>query len=330
MAVITTHKGGAYYEWRVSVIGSPPPATFNEDTSPEGVLYHDWQHGVSRNQAYIHYQQAIHAPAGGGGGTITVTPPPAIGPPPSPPAIGPPPVPVATVATVTPGSGSGQLPTEGPNPFGYNADQEANIYNVISAGFAKGAPDRAIWAGCTIGEAENSWSSYGCNSSNHCGLFQLDSDWQRQHDYHDNRYWAAYAYEQGFYGHGGLIHLANQRPELQIQWIVQYCQGAGPTDQAAADYYAGHVSHALDVLNHYGPKVKQGWKPVSATSPAPPSTLPTNSYTGIEQAFHELNWAGDDINLWKAVRGGSNEAAHMAQVYYTKTAAIKVIKPHQA
>lgn len=95
-----------------------------------------------------------------------------------------------------------------------------------------------------IGVAENEWDPYTCNASNHCGVFQLDSGWQAMHSYQDTAYWAAYAMKNGFYSHGGLIHIAATNPGWSIGEMVQACQGAGPTWQAATDYYNGRLAEA--------------------------------------------------------------------------------------
>lgn len=92
-----------------------------------------------------------------------------------------------------------------------------------------------------IGVAENEWDPYTCNSSDHCGVFQLDSGWQRMHSFQDTAYWAGYAIKNGFYSYGGLAHIAAVHPDWEIGEIVQACQGAGPTFAAAAAYYQGRL-----------------------------------------------------------------------------------------
>lgn len=245
MAIITTHAGGPYYKWRVRVMGKPPPATFDE-TKLEGVLYHDWQHGATPARAQQDYQRAQALTAASTNylqGVVQATLPGA-GPPPAVPAGLPP-----SGVYVPP-----QPPLAAPAP--------PAPADVVTATVAAASPQRQVWdelwrlgvprtvtrVAFLIGTAENDWNTNTCNPSNHCGLFQLDATWQAQHDYHDVAYWTRFAVEHGFYNHGGIWQIVRSNPNWSIGEMVQACQGAGPTWQAATDYYNSRLAESDAIL----------------------------------------------------------------------------------
>lgn len=137
-----------------------------------------------------------------------------------------------------------------------------------------------------IGTAENGWNPNTCNSSNHCGVFQLDSTWQAEHDYRDTQYWAGYAIHQGFYGgYGGLEKIVADHPTWEIGEIVEACQGAGPTWADASAYYQGRASEANGVLVYFEQHYANASLPAPTGSSTPTSTLPSNpTPPGTDQA----------------------------------------------
>jgi hypothetical protein len=123
----------------------------------------------------------------------------------------------------------------------------------VSTGEQVGASELGILGALCAGYGETPNFDIGdCNHNPQCGscgggccgVWQLDCHWQSLHDFRDVPYWTKYAYEQGFYSHGGLKHIADANPNLDPGWIAQLCQGAGPTDSAAAAYYEQFAGRA--------------------------------------------------------------------------------------
>jgi hypothetical protein len=147
------------------------------------------------------------------------------------------PPPVATIA--------------GANPMGYSPDQLQQIAAMFYTAQRNRVTGRVLLALALIGVAENDWDENTCNKSNHCGVFQLDGNWQAMHRYSDTGWWAAFALHKGFYGHGGLIQIDRDHPSWSVSEMVQACQGAGPTWQAAVDYYTTRLAEARNVVKYY-------------------------------------------------------------------------------
>ena len=350
MSVITTHQGGPYYEWRQDVMGSPPPHTFNEQADVEGVLYHDWQRGVSKAQAWVDYMTAT-AP---GVALQTVATevqvqdrpyllPSASGSladdwqheklPLSWWIINEPDftwhyvsgITTATWQRYNPNSYHTATSQAAPRPIGlaadaglriggidYSADQVNQMRAVFRACDDKKANDRVCLIMATIGVAENGWDENTCNSSDHCGVFQLDSGWQRMHDYHDTYYWATYALENGFYSHGGVIAIERNYGKETIGWMVQACQGAGPSWAAAADYYNTRVPEASQIAGYFkghsvgtGPTVNIG-----AGAGGTPTPVPDTG--GVFDLFDSLNWAAENNTLWAHFQAAADDAYNLA------------------
>jgi hypothetical protein len=125
-------------------------------------------------------------------------------------------------------------------PYGYDSEQWLNVNIYVQQGYALNAPALAIRAALCAGTGETAFPGFRtneCNSSKHCGTWQLNTDWQKQHDWRDVPFWTAHAYLHGFYGYGGLVKIATDHPDWTAGHVAQACQGAGPTFQAAASYY---------------------------------------------------------------------------------------------
>lgn len=135
----------------------------------------------------------------------------------------------------------------------YDADQIQNQKTVVSLCESNHVPMLGTLAALCAGSGENTWHTDGCNNSNHCGFWQLDSTWQAMHDYHDVEYWTRYAIQHGFYGQGGLSAIAKAHPDWRPGDVAQACQGAGPspTWPNPADYYQSKVGEAEAVYNRY-------------------------------------------------------------------------------
>lgn len=95
-----------------------------------------------------------------------------------------------------------------------------------------------------IGLAENNWDNTSCNSSNHCGVFQLSSTLQAIHPYEDTQWWATYAIDKGFYGYGGLRDIAANHPTWSIGTMVNACQGAYSDIATGGAYYDGRLAES--------------------------------------------------------------------------------------
>ena len=128
------------------------------------------------------------------------------------------------------------------------ASLQQRVYEMCQSQHVTDRVLRAVFLLCT---AENDWNTETCNSSGHCGLFQLDRDWQRQHNYRDIGYWLQFALDHGFYGHGGLKQIDRDNPGYTIGGIVQACQGAGPTWDAAVAYYNSRLHESDAILAKY-------------------------------------------------------------------------------
>lgn len=132
--------------------------------------------------------------------------------------------------------------------FPGNPSQEANARILIGVGKTLKAPQLALESMMCLGWGENDMTASGCNSSNHCGLFQLDSTWQAMHSYEDVAYWAAYAYEKGFYGYGGIIPIALAHPTYSPGYITNMCQGAYADLAQGAAYYDQYLTLTQETL----------------------------------------------------------------------------------
>lgn len=150
-----------------------------------------------------------------------------------------------------------------------NAEQAQNIVTCLRVGVELGASYLALESMMCLGFGENSWNTYGCNSSDHCGVFQLGSSWQGQHAYTDVSYWAAYAYKYGFYGFGGIIPLARSQPHVTPGYITNQCQGAYSNLAEGAAYYDQYQADAIWAIQAYYDTATHGAKPVVLGAPRP-------------------------------------------------------------
>lgn len=129
--------------------------------------------------------------------------------------------------------------------------QQDNASVLVQEGQKRHAPNLALMAMMCLGWGENNMRADGCNSSNHCGLFQLSSTLQAEHDYHDVRYWAGRAYDTGFWSHGGLISLARSNPTASPGYLTNLCQGAYSDLAQGAAYYDRYVTLANETLGFF-------------------------------------------------------------------------------
>lgn len=196
-----------------------------------------------------------------------------------------------------------------------SADQQHSILACLAQCHRLSAPPLAVEALMCLGWGENSWHSTGCNSSGHCGVFQLAYSWQRMHPYTDVSYWAAYALLHGFYGYGGIIHLARTEPRATPGYITNQCQGAYANLSQGAAYYDQYRAEAQWTIKTFGHRVGVSYLGgAGGTGGSGPGAIqgggtPT---ANIIKIFHSADWAGDAINAFKLLEGGANEAAHMS------------------
>ena len=197
----------------------------------------------------------------------------------------------------------------------YTSEQEQNIITCLTACHQEGANSLATMALMCLGFGENSWHTYGCNSSDHCGVFQLDSTWQAMHPYWDVGYWAVYALRQGFYGKGGIIQIARDHPDWPPGWVTNWCQGAYSTPGGGGDYYDQFQADAIWAIRTYGHRAGLHLSAAQLSAGSPGASLTAPSATdraAVLAAAAAINWAGDLENVVKYIRGGGNEAVRMA------------------
>ena len=205
-------------------------------------------------------------------------------------------------------------------PLGLSPDEITNADTVLSEGLDLKADDLAFMTVCCIGWGENHWNNTTCNSGGYCGVFQIGASWQARHALSDLRYWARYAFENGFYGYGGILSLAAKYPRASPGRLANMCQGAYANLDTGAQYYDQYDSLARDTINTllHGAHIPTAASGISqgagvgAGSPSPASAPTTG---GVFDTFKALNWAGDFENLFAYMRGGANEAAKMADDY---------------
>lgn len=232
------------------------------------------------------------------------------------------PAPIATIATVQGGGGA----PSGPQ-FGLDAEQWGNLYWVLRIGVDLGAPWLALQAMLLIGFGENNAHTYGCNNIHACGFFQLLPSWQSKHPYTDVGYWAHYAYQQGFYGKGGLIALARQYPTESAGYITNLCQGAYSNYAQGAAYYNQYRPQANQVYNYWIPRLKGlpggvGRSP-GPSGPAAPAPTPKNALP----LFKSLTWGGDMKLLWAGAAQGAGNAVTDARKFFDHYQAYDYVKP---
>lgn len=207
------------------------------------------------------------------------------------------------------------------------SEEGRNINTVLRVGYQLNAPELALLSMLCLGFGENSWTTVGCNSSNHCGVFQLDSDWQKMHAYTDVAYWASYAYQHGFYGgFGGIIHIARTHPDFAPGRIANMCQGAYANLDEGQAYYEKFIGDAHSALATYGPDAKRGIK-YKGGGGIPGVYSNSTQGQSLLAKIKAINWAGYEVNIIKYIRGGANEAAHKAEVYATTLDKVTVVKP---
>ena len=196
------------------------------------------------------------------------------------------------------------------------SDQTANIITCLTACHQEGADELATMALMCLGFGENSWHTYGCNSSDHCGVFQLDASWQAMHPYTDVGYWAVYALRQGFYGKGGIIALSREHPDWPPGWITNWCQGAYSTPGGGGDYYDQFQPEARWAIRTYGKRA--GLRLSAAQIGAGPGSNAGNVYNALGagnpvKVIKSADWAGDVDNAYKYIIGGADQAVTMAR-----------------
>lgn len=322
MAIITTHEGGPYYKWRVEAIGSPPPAQFDEDTTCEGVLYHDWQHGRAKADAATDFYNCQLSQAGGAvagppsGPDNLPTPIPETGPggayqPPPEPAPPPPPpttgeqVDIGTIAS----AGDASLPTY----YGktYSQGQIAVVRDVMNVGLGYKAPrvvlEAAVYA--LMGESDISDAPGG-------GYFQTSCDTSAYNGGSDYVAQAHSFFNGGTcFARGALSYASEYDTAWQIANATEenaiWASSRG--DSYARDGYttAQLTAEAAYAVSYFLPGLG------TTGVPAPPAANPPQSPAGLDTLMHQLNWAGDFENLWAYVQGGADEAAKMADDFYT-------------
>jgi hypothetical protein len=314
MATITTHPGGPFYVWYVSVYGVAPPATVDSNAA----RYLAWTEGMPKALAATIPYGSIGPPGDFVAGAALVAPV-VITTPASPTPVTAPAATlveagvtqVATPAPAAPPVGAGG-PAASASAYSYSNAQILNVDAVMTACDNHQVSDNVRLAMALIGVAENEWSSTTCNPTNHCGVFQLDSGWQAKHSYEDTEYWADYALTNGFYGHGGMIEIV-----------------ADPTEAEAAAYYQGRITEAQWVVATYGKHVSgtSGSGSNSGTSPSTPTEAPpsTSTIQGLQSLVHELDWSGDFENLWDALATGCKTVDDTAQTLYTHISGITTI-----
>lgn len=186
----------------------------------------------------------------------------------------------------------------------YSSVQLAQQEAMFTAWQQSGANRTVLRCLFLIGVAENEWDPYTCNSSDHCGVFQLDSDWQREHSYEDTGWWASYAIRNGFYSYGGLRAIVASHPSWSIGEMVEACQGAGPTFSEAAAYYNGRLGEADAALaaieRSHGttpapPKGRPKYGAPPGAGVPQPAPVASGAWNGnpagqqLEAAFHQLH-----------------------------------------
>ena len=236
--------------------------------------------------------------------------------------------PIATIASpVGAHSGPGGLPSYP----GLSQQELDDMYATIVQGVRLHAPKLAILAILCIGAGENHFSRYGCNSSNHCGYFQLSAGLQAEHDYHDVAYWADRAYRDGFWSYPGLITLAERYPSASPGRLANMCQGAYDNLDQGAAYYDQYTGEAARLYALYWPRAAAGGPPPPAQgqpSPLPqPAAGSSPAAGGVFNLFDALSWAGDFDNLFKYMQGGANEAAHMSGLSVSNLSKTRYIPP---
>lgn len=147
----------------------------------------------------------------------------------------------------------------------------------VNIGRQHGASELAILAALCAGYGENNWDAHTCNSSHHCGVWQLSPSLQREHDYRDVPYWTQRAYLDGFWGKGGLIALAKRYPTHSAGYITNLCQGAYANLDQGAQYYDRYLAQARALYARIaGNAAAYGVLPTSSSAPPPARALYVN------------------------------------------------------
>jgi hypothetical protein len=189
----------------------------------------------------------------------------------------------------------------GPSVASFPGDQAQrdNATVLIRTGHEVGANAKAIFCCIILGWGENDMRADGCNSSNHCGIFQLSGSLQSEHDYHDVHYWAGRAYNDGFWGRGGLKGLAAGHPSWSPGYIVNLCQGAYSNLAEGAAYYNRYQGKAHQTIAALGTGSGGGGGGGTVHIPSPTATAPPgqllkayNPSTIIRHDFYRLGKFG--------------------------------------
>jgi hypothetical protein len=221
----------------------------------------------------------------------------------------------------------------------YTQSQQDVINTYLRIGYDLKAPDLAIEAALCAGSGENNWSNDGCNSSNHCGAWQISGTLQQEKPYSDLEYWTTEAYTRGFYqpgvsgDTGGLIGIAKANPTQTPGWCANVCQGAYADLAAGAQYYDQFAAEARQIMKDFG----HGAPAAKSTAPTAPTT--TSTYPGgvdlvaktpLTSDIEKFDYAGDWINAWKYLADGIDKANQSAKTHYNTITAITYVKPATA
>lgn len=196
----------------------------------------------------------------------------------------------------------------------FTDQQTQNIITCLEACHQEGADYLATMALMCLGFGENSWQSDGCNASDHCGVFQLDTSWQAMHDYRDVGYWARYALLHGFYGYGGIIPISVTHPEYSPGKITNMCQGAYTNLDTGAAYYDGYESDARWAIKTYGPRAGDRILASGVQSTTGLALTGDHHVSGAQAArlLGDLNWGGLLENAFKYMVTGADQAVTMS------------------
>jgi hypothetical protein len=331
MATITTHPGGPFYVWYVSVYGVAPPATVDSNAA----RYLAWTEGMPKALAATIPYGSIGPPGDFVAGAALVAPivitTPASSTPvtapaatlveagvtqvaaPAPPA----PAPVATTAS------SKALPTQ----YGQTltSEQIQICDDVFNVGIAKGVSRLVLEAAYYAMMGESTISLEIGNG----GVFQTTCDMSAYDNGADYKSQAASFYSGGTCFARGAVSYSS---EYNTAWQVANATEENKVwSQSRGDSYArgGYTTATLTAEAAYavsyflpglgGTSVVQG---TPAPTEAPPST---STIQGLQSLVHELDWSGDFENLWDALAAGCKTVDDTAQTLYTHISGITTI-----
>lgn len=193
------------------------------------------------------------------------------------------------------------------------------------------------------GAGENGYRATGCNGYGGCGscgrgccgFWQIDCSWQTQHDYTDVYYWTTRALKDGFWSYGGILSIAANHPDYSPGYIANMCQGAYSDLVQGGNYYNQYQAEAQAAYDTYWSGVARrahglgeggGGGGTPAPTPGPPILIDSGPYNLIAQ----LDFAGLDINLWKALEAAGVAVASSAHGYLLQVQKTVYVNPHKA